>query len=251
VSTAELAISVERLTKQFRIARQPSHTLKEAFVRLARRGHDYDNFTALDDVSLQIRQGEAVGVIGANGSGKSTLFKLVSGILRPTAGVVTVAGSISPLIELSAGFHPELTGIENIYLNAAIYGIGKAALGQRLDDIRSFADIGEFVFSPVRVYSSGMLARLAFAVAVNVGAEILLIDEVLSVGDESFQRRCLERIKALKQSGVTVVYVSHNLKSVAEICDRVVMLERGRLLADGPPEPVIDRYLASVPGGKA
>jgi ABC-type polysaccharide/polyol phosphate transport system ATPase subunit len=244
-----VVVRLDAVSKQYRVPRHPRRTLKEAFVRFG-RSDELDTFVALAGVTLQIGRGEAVGVIGANGSGKSTLFKIISGIIKPTSGSVVTAGRISPLIELSAGFHPELTGLENIHLNAAIYGLNRAEVLRRLDGILHFADIGSFIHAPVRVYSSGMMARLAFAVAVSVDAEILLVDEVLAVGDAPFQERCLARIRDLKAAGTTIVYVSHDLASVALITDRVILLERGAVAADGAPGPVIERYRASFQSGR-
>ena len=234
------------VAKRFYMAKQPSRSLKETLIRLVKRQLDYDAFLALDGVTLSIEQGQAVGVIGTNGSGKSTLFKIMSGILRPTRGTVEVTGRISPLIELSAGFHPELTGIENIYLNGAIYGMRTAEIAAKIAGICAFADIGDFVHSPVRVYSSGMMARLAFALAINVDADILLMDEVLAVGDIGFQQRCIAKIKDLKRAGVTIVYVSQDMRSVAEVADRVVLLDHGVVKADGEPEAVIAEYLERI-----
>jgi len=237
------AIEVREVTKRFRIARQPSRSLKDSLIHLARRQLVYDDFVALDRVSLSVRAGETVGVIGPNGSGKSTLFKLVSRVMRPTSGRVAVRGRVSPLIELSAGFHPELTGLENVMLNGGIYGLRKAQIIAKLDAITEFAGIGDFLFSPLRTYSSGMMARLAFALAINVDADVLLVDEVLAVGDAAFQARCIDAIRALKAAGVTIVLVSHDMRAVASISDRVVFLERGRVMAEGAPLDVISRYL--------
>jgi ABC-type polysaccharide/polyol phosphate transport system ATPase subunit len=238
-----VAIRLQQIGKRFRVARQPSHSLKEATIRFLRRELVYDDFVALDGVTFSVQPGEAVGIIGPNGSGKSTLFKIISGVLRPTSGELEVHGRISPLIELSAGFHPELTGIENIYLNGGIYGMRRREVTAKLDAITAFADIGDFLYSPVRVYSSGMMARLAFAVAINVDADVLLLDEVLAVGDAQFQERCSGAICGLKARGMTVVYVSHDMRSIVRLTDRVLLLERGVVRADGAPRPVIEQYL--------
>jgi ABC-type polysaccharide/polyol phosphate transport system ATPase subunit len=236
------AVVLREVSKTFHVRREPTRTLKQAFVRLGEKRAAVDTFVALDRVSLEVAQGESVGIIGPNGSGKSTLFKLVSRIMRPTSGEVRVHGRISPLIELSSGFHPELTGIENVHLNGAILGLSRRQVDAKLETIRGFADIGDFVYSPVRVYSSGMLARLAFALAINVEAEILLVDEVLSVGDMSFQARCVRELERLRAAGTTVIFVSHDLRSVASICQRVLWLERGRVELVGPPPEVIAAY---------
>ena len=240
------AVDVEGVSKRFRVARQATRTLKEALILRAKGQWRYDDFTALDHVSLSIGNGESVGVIGANGSGKSTLFKIICGILRPTTGTVHVNGRISPLIELSAGFHPELTGQENVYLNGAIYGMRRDDIARKVTAIREFAGIGDFFLSPVRTYSSGMMARLAFALAINVNADILLVDEVLAVGDREFQVRCVEKIRELKAAGLTIVYVSHDLISVETTADRVVWLDHGQIRHDGAPKETIAKYLASV-----
>lgn len=237
------SLRVVEVSKRFRIAREPCRTLKETAIRFAKRKLQYDSFLALDRVSLSVRRGETLAIIGANGSGKSTLFKIISGILRPTSGGVEVSGRISPLIELSAGFHPELSGIENIYLNGAIYGMRRQEVAQKLELITRFADIGSFVHSPVRTYSSGMMARLAFAVAINVDADVLLIDEVLSVGDAQFQERCLQKLAEVKAAGTTIVYISHDMASVRRVADRAVLLERGAIRSEGAPAAVIAEYL--------
>jgi ABC-type polysaccharide/polyol phosphate transport system ATPase subunit len=240
------AIELENVSKSFRVTLQPTRSLKEAFVGLVHRRAPHEEFVALRDVSLSVEPGEAVGVIGANGSGKSTLFKLISRILQPSSGSVRVRGRISPLIELSAGFHPELTGIENLYLNGAIYSMTREAVSAKIERIRAFADIGDFVFSPVRVYSSGMMARLAFALAINVDADILLIDEVLAVGDAAFQGRCRREVKAMNERGVTTVFVSHDLTAVSDLTRRVVWLDRGVVRGIGAPAEIIAAYTESV-----
>ncbi len=237
-----VAIEAKGVSKSFHIAKEPARTLKEAAFRWLRRRHGREVFWALKNVNFTIHKGETIGLIGANGSGKSTLFKILSGIIRPTTGITEVHGLLSPMIELSAGFHPELTGIENIYLNGAIYGLNRESIEAKMPDIISFADIGEYIHSPTRTLSSGMMARLAFALAINVDAEVLLIDEVLAVGDIDFQRRCMQRIRELKKAGTTIVYVSHALKSVLDICDRVLLLHKGELVEDGRPDDVVQIY---------
>ena len=241
------AIELVDVGKRFRVARHATRTLKETLILRARGQGRFDDFTALEHVNLKIASGESVGVIGANGSGKSTLFKLICGILRPTAGEVRVDGRVSPLIDLSAGFHPELTGLENIYLNGAVYGMRRHEIAGRVEDIRAFADIGDFFLSPVRIYSSGMMARLAFALAINVNADILLIDEVLAVGDAEFQQRCLEKIRELKAAGVTIVCVSHDMLAIEAVADWVVLLSHGQVRRIGPTAQVIAEYLHGAP----
>ncbi|MBN1961514.1 MAG: ABC transporter ATP-binding protein [Deltaproteobacteria bacterium] len=239
------AIHIENLSKQFILRPQNSRTLKETILRWSNRSANINKFTALSNINLTINKGKSVAIIGQNGSGKSTLFKIISGIIRPTAGDIMINGRIAPLIELNAGFHPELSGIENIFLNGAIYGMNTQEITAKLDAIKQFADIGDFIYSPVRVYSSGMMARLAFALAINIDADILLIDEVLAVGDISFQKRCIERILEQRRAGNTIVYVSHDLKSVKQIADRVVLLEHGVIRNAGEPNAIIAEYLES------
>ncbi len=203
-----------------------------------------EEFWALRDVNFSIYRGEAVGIIGENGSGKSTTLKLISRILQPTSGSVSVRGKVSALLELGAGFHPDLTGRENIYLHGALLGLPQKEIEARFNDIVDFAELAEFIDTPIKHYSSGMVMRLGFAVAINVDPDILLTDEVLAVGDEGFQRKCLEYIAGLRRRGVTIVFVSHALDAVRSLCERVIWLDHGRVMADGPAGEVIDRYLA-------
>lgn len=203
-----------------------------------------EKFWALKDVNFGIYQGEAVGIIGENGSGKSTTLKLISRILDPTSGSVSVRGKVSALLELGTGFHPELTGRENIFLNGSLLGIPRKEMADRYDSIVDFAEMREFIDTPIKHYSSGMVMRLGFAVAINVDPDILLTDEVLAVGDEAFQRKCLDYIAALRRRGVTIIYVSHALDSVRSLCSRAIWLDHGKLIADGPANDVIDQYLA-------
>jgi len=241
----EQVIVVSDVWKKFRIHKERATMLKEAFINLFRGGNRYEEFWALKGVSLSVRRGEAVGIIGRNGAGKSTLFKVMCGVLRPERGTVEIRGRISPLIELEAGFHPELTGIENIYLNGAIYGMSRREVQRKLPQIVEFSGLGKFIHSPIRTYSSGMQARLGFSLAINVDADILLVDEVLAVGDAEFQEKCYRRIKEMRQEGVTIVYVSHNLDSVIDICDRALWLDRGEIIMEGDPEEVVGNYLGS------
>lgn len=206
------------------------------------------HFWALRDVSLAVQPGETVGLIGSNGAGKSTLLKLVSGVSAPTSGRVRVRGRIGALLELGAGFHPELSGRDNIYLNAALLGMGRVETRRKFDSIVAFSELENFIEMPVKHYSSGMFARLAFSVNIHVEPDLLLVDEVLAVGDQAFQRKCLERIDALRLQGVTVMFVSHALDTVRALCARAVWLERGRLLADGPTETVTRQYLDRASG---
>ncbi len=203
-----------------------------------------EEFWALRDVNFSIYAGEAVGIIGENGSGKSTTLKLISRILEPTSGSVSVRGKVSALLELGTGFHPELTGRENIFLNGSLLGLSRKEMAARYDTIVDFSEIGEFIDTPIKHYSSGMVMRLGFAVAINVDPDILLTDEVLAVGDEAFQRKCLDYISMLRRRGVTIVFVSHALDAVRSLCSRAIWLDHGRMIADGPAGEVVDRYLA-------
>jgi lipopolysaccharide transport system ATP-binding protein len=200
-------------------------------------------FWALDDVSFEVRRGEAFGIIGSNGAGKSTILKLLSGIMRPTRGTVAVRGRLSALIEVGAGFHPDLTGRENIYLNGTILGMSKEEIRRKFDDIVDFGGLREFIDTPVKRYSSGMHARLGFSVAAHVEPDLLIVDEVLSVGDYLFQQKCIDRMTSILKSGTTVLFVSHNLHAVTELCQRSLLLEKGKLLACGPTDEVIRKYI--------
>ncbi len=229
-TTATTAIDVAAVSMRFTL--RHTRSLKEMAV-YAVRGKDLsDSFDALDDVSLRVEQGETVGLLGFNGSGKSTLLKLISGVMRPTSGSVRVRGRIAGLIEVGAGFHPDLTGRENVYLNGAILGMEEATIRSRFDDIVAFSEIERFIDTEVKHYSSGMFLRLAFAVAVHTDPEVFLIDEILAVGDEPFQRKCVEKVEALRAEGRTLVVVSHDLALVERLCTRGVVLQGGRVIAD-------------------
>ena len=237
------AIEVDRLWKSYRVYRQRTHSLKETI--LARRA-DYDEFWALRDVSFAVEKGDMLGVIGANGSGKSTLLKCLARILAPNAGEVRVEGKVSALLELGTGFHAELSGRENVYLAGSILGLSRVEIDGRFDEVVSFAGVEEFLDTPIKNYSSGMQARLAFAVAINVDPEVLLIDEVLAVGDQSFQMRCYERIHDLRRQGTTIVFVSHSAPAVRELCSRALWLEHGAVRALGDAQSVVHEYLELV-----
>lgn len=239
-------ITAENVWKRYR-RRTSYRTLREAVVERVRRPFGgapaaSDAFWALRDVSLAVRRGEAFGIVGPNGSGKTTLLKLLAGISLATRGAVSVRGRVGSLIELGAGFHPELTGRENIFLNGAILGMTREGVRRRLDEIVAFAEVGEFLDVPLKRYSSGMVVRLGFSVAAHVGAEVLLMDEVLSVGDARFQQRCLGRLRQLRQEGVTTLLVSHNLPTVGLFCERAAWLRRGEVAACGPAIEVIEAY---------
>jgi lipopolysaccharide transport system ATP-binding protein len=238
------AITVDGLSKRFRLYTDRRSSLKERFVR--GQASSYDDFWALRDVSLEVPQGSTYGLIGHNGSGKSTLLKLMAGIHRPTSGTVTASGRISALLELGAGFHPELSGRENILLNGAILGMSKRQIVEAMDSIVEFSGLQQFIDTPVKVYSSGMYVRLGFSIAVNLDPQILIIDEIVAVGDEEFQRRCFDHLYTLRRRGVTIVFVSHSLPLVQTLCDEVAWLDHGRLRTLGPAVDVVDDYLREV-----
>ncbi|HWL90311.1 MAG TPA: ABC transporter ATP-binding protein [Actinomycetota bacterium] len=231
-----VAIQIEGISKMFRLYRERPTSLKQRLLVSRSRSEE---FWALRDVSFDIAQGSSMGLIGHNGSGKTTLLKCVAGILRPTAGSIRYRGRLAALLELGAGFHPDLTGRENVYLNASFLGLSRRDTDRVYDDVVAFAELEEFMDNQVKFYSSGMLVRLGFAVAVHVDPEVLLIDEVLAVGDESFQRRCLDRVRRFQSEGRTIVLVTHALDIVREVCDEAVMLEHGRLHAIGSPDDVV------------
>ncbi len=236
----KIAIQVKDLEKVYKLYDKPSDRVKEALG--FGRGKRHKEHHALKGVNLTIYQGETVGIIGTNGSGKSTILKIITGVLNPTRGDVTVNGRISALLELGAGFNMEYNGIENIYLNGTMIGFSEKEISEKLNDILEFADIGEYVHQPVKTYSSGMFVRLAFAVAINIEPEILIVDEALSVGDVFFQAKCYHKFEEFKQMGKTIVFVSHDLSSISKYCDRVVLLNQGVKLGEGSPKEMIDRY---------
>ena len=236
----DIAISVEHLTKVYKLYDRNRDRLKEA-LHLPGKINSREHY-ALNDVSIQVHTGETVGIIGTNGSGKSTILKIITGVLNPTAGEVKINGRISALLELGAGFNMEFTGIENIYLNGTMIGFSQEEIDARLQDILDFADIGDFVYQKVKTYSSGMFVRLAFAVAINIDPEILIVDEALSVGDVFFQNKCYRKFEEFKKQGKTILFVSHDLSSISKYCDRVVLLERGKKIGDGAPKEIIDMY---------
>lgn len=240
----DIALALQGVSVRYRLERDPAATLKDHFVRnLFHPRQRFTDFWALRDVDLTVFKGEAVGIVGRNGSGKSTLLKVISRILFPTRGRVQLYGRISPLLELGSGFHPELTGRENIYLNGAILGFPRAAVEARVDDIIDFAEIGQFIDSPVRTYSSGMSTRLGFAIASHVDPDILVIDEVLAVGDTAFQEKCKTRIQQFQAQGTTILLVAHAMQSIRETCSRVIWLDKGHLMQDGTPDEVTTAYL--------
>jgi lipopolysaccharide transport system ATP-binding protein len=243
-TTAAPAVVVNDVSKRFRLYKEKATSLKERVTRL--KGSTYEEYWALNDVSLEVPQGTTYGLIGHNGSGKSTLLRLMAGIHRPTRGKIDVHGRVSALLELGAGFHSELTGRENIYLNGSILGLNRKAINSKIDEIVDFAGLGEFIDTPVKVYSSGMFVRLGFSVAVHVEPDILIIDEVIAVGDEDFQRRCFDHLYRLRNSGATIIMVTHSLNIVQSMCDNAAWLDHGELRAVGAAPEVVHQYLDQV-----
>jgi lipopolysaccharide transport system ATP-binding protein len=251
-----VAISTEGLSKRYRIGQLHSAygTLRDSMaagtrrlVHLERKPH-YEEIWALRDVSFVLHEGSVLGVIGRNGAGKSTLLKILTRITTPTAGSATIRGRVGSLLEVGTGFHPELTGAENVYLNGAVLGMKRKEIARKFPDIVEFAGVEQFIDTPVKRYSSGMSVRLAFAVAAHLEPEVLLVDEVLAVGDAEFQRRCLGRMEDMSQSGRTVIFVSHQMQALTQLCDRAIQLDKGQIVADGPANEIVARYLQSVGG---
>ena len=235
-------VSFDNVVQHFRLIRERPDTLRETFARLFRNHSRYHSFDALKGVSFDVTDGEIVGLVGPNGSGKSTILKIIAGVYRPTAGVVRINGKVAGLIELGAGFHSDLTGRENILLNGLLLGLSKREIRSREQQILDFAELGEFIDSPVKQYSSGMFMRLGFAVATEVDPDILLIDEILAVGDASFQQKCMARIDEFRQRRKTIILVSHDLATVRRLCQRVLLIQNGRIRVDGTPAEVLDSY---------
>ncbi|CAN5707216.1 MAG: ABC transporter ATP-binding protein [Ilumatobacteraceae bacterium] len=231
------AIVVDRVSKTFRISTEPASSLKERLIR--RKRSAYEEFQALKAIDLRIEQGETIGILGHNGSGKSTLLKCIAGILTPTEGEVWARGRVASLLELGAGFHPDLTGRENVYINAAFYGMGRKRIDAIFDEIVAFAELAQFIDEPVKHYSSGMYVRLGFAVAVHLDPDVLLVDEVLAVGDEAFQVKCLSRIEQFQAEGRTIVFVTHAAETARQVCDRAIVLDHGSLIVDADPDTAI------------
>lgn len=237
---SDIAISVNDVSKLYKLYDKPSDRLKESlgFSKKKRYREHY----ALHNLSFDVKKGECVGIIGTNGSGKSTILKIITGVLNPTEGMVQIDGRISALLELGAGFNMEYTGLENVYLNGTMIGFSKKEIDEKLSAILEFADIGDFIHQPVKTYSSGMFVRLAFAVAINIDPEILIVDEALSVGDVFFQMKCYKKFEEFKEQGKTILFVSHDLSSISKYCDRVVLLNKGVKLAEGKPKEMVDMY---------
>ena len=246
VREQENAISVRDVTKVYRLYDKPIDRLKES-MSISHKNYHRD-FYALSGLSFQVKKGETVGIIGTNGSGKSTILKIITGVLTPTTGQVDVNGKISALLELGAGFNMDYTGIENIYMNGTMMGYTKKEMDAKLQDILDFAEIGDFVYQPVKTYSSGMFVRLAFALAINVDPEILIVDEALSVGDVFFQSKCYRRMEEIRKKGTTILMVTHDMGSIIKYCDRVVLLHKGEFIAEGPAGKVVDMYKKILAG---
>ena len=234
------ALRVESISKQYRIYNQPADRLKETVTRGRWKAHR--EFWALRDISFEVEAGTTTGIIGPNGSGKSTLLQIITGTLEPTHGTVSLEGRVAALLELGAGFNPEFTGIENIFMNTALMGLSRAQTEQLLPEIASFAEIGDFLYQPLKTYSSGMYIRLAFAAAIAVAPQILIIDEALAVGDAVFQHRCTRRIKEMQANGTTILFVSHDPGAIRALCSRAILLNGGRMEAEGPPSEVLNHY---------
>ncbi|HYD70325.1 ABC transporter ATP-binding protein, partial [Azospirillum sp.] len=240
LSDSDVAIRVRGLAKRHQLYGQPTDRLKQRFARPGVR--HYKEVVALDDVSFDVMRGETVGIVGRNGSGKSTLLQVLSGTLRPTSGTAEIHGRVSALLELGAGFNGDFTGRENVYMNAAIIGLTREEIDARIDRIIAFADIDDFIDQPVRVYSSGMYIRLAFALAISVDPDILIVDEALAVGDEAFQAKCFARVTEFQKQGGTLLFVSHDPRAVVQFCKRALLLDHGRLILAGAPKTVITQY---------
>jgi len=242
LSTPQEIIRLENVSVRYRVPHERIGTFKEYAIRWLQRKVRHHTFWALKDVNMSIQKGEVFGLIGQNGAGKSTMLKLIARVLRPTAGRVLVKGRVAPLLELGAGFHPELSGRENIFLNAAILGFTRQEISKKYDHIVAFSELQDFIEAPMRTYSSGMWARLGFAVATDVQPDVLILDEILAVGDETFQRKCTDRIHQFREEGTTILLVSHSMDAIQDMCQRAAWLDHGKVLATGAAEEVIHAY---------
>ena len=240
----DIAIKIQGVSKTYKLYGKPLDRLKEALHPLKKKYHK--DFYALNNINFEIKKGETVGIIGKNGSGKSTLLKIITGVTSPNSGHVTVNGKISAILELGAGFNPQMSGIENIYLNNSISGFSKAETDKRIQDIIDFAELGDFIHQPVKTYSSGMKARLAFAVSINVEPDILIVDEALSVGDAAFQRKCFAKMEEIRAKGATILFVSHSENSIVNLCNRAIWISNGNQIIDGTPKLVTGLYMKHV-----
>ena len=239
----DVAIKVSHVSKDFKLYYDKAHTLKEKLLFFSRKNREKNHILhVLKDINLEVKQGESVALIGTNGSGKSTLLKLMTKIIYPNKGRITTVGKLTSLLKLGAGFHDDFTGRENIYFNASIFGLTRKEIDSKINEIIEFSELKEFIDNPVRTYSSGMYMRLAFSVAINVQADILLIDEILAVGDHHFQEKCFKKLKELKAAGKTIVIVTHDMNQVRQFCDRAVWLYEGEVRKDGKVEEVLDEY---------
>jgi ABC-type polysaccharide/polyol phosphate transport system ATPase subunit len=248
MQTGALALRLEKISVHYRIPHERYATLREHAIRWLKRRVRYDDYLALRDISLRVHRGEMLGIIGANGAGKSTLLKVAARVLKPKRGKVWIRGCVAPLLECGAGFHPELTGRENVYLNGSLLGLSHREIEAKFKGIVDFAELWEFIDAPLRTYSSGMVARLGFAVATDVNADILIVDEVLSVGDELFQQKSLKRIQQFRRDGTTLLFVSHDLRTVELMCDRAIWIDHGTIKKDGAPPEVVREYRARNDG---
>lgn len=239
----DIMVSVDKVSMRFNLGQEKIDSLKEYVIKFLKNQLLFKEFWALNDISLEVKKGEVFGIVGYNGSGKSTLLKIIAGVMKPTKGQVKVNGTMAPLIELGAGFDPNLTGRENVYLNGAILGYTKQKLQASFNEILEFSELGDFIDVPVKNYSSGMVARLAFSIATIVEPEILIVDEVLSVGDYKFQAKCQDKIKKVIEKGTTVLFVSHSIKQVEELCDRVAWIDKGHLKMVGDSQTVCQMFL--------
>ncbi len=247
INNQEQIIRLENVSICYQVPQEKIRTFKEYAIRWLERKVQLHKFWALKEITIEVKKGEVMGIIGQNGAGKSTLLKLIARVIRPTTGRVWVKGKVSPLLELGAGFHPELTGRENVYLNGSMLGFSREEMRQRFDQIVKFAELEEFIDAPMRTYSSGMWARLGFSVATDVQPEILIIDEVLSVGDEAFQRKCFQRIETYQAKETSILLVSHSMSLILQMCQRAAWLDHGQLKAFGPVDEVVRSYRESQP----
>ena len=238
------AIKIQNLTKTYKLYKEPLDRLKESLHPFGKKYHN--DFYALKDVSFEIKKGETVGIIGRNGSGKSTLLKIITGVLTPSAGRVNVHGKISAILELGAGFNPEMSGLENIYLNSSINGMSKQDTDKKIEEILDFAELGDFIYQPLKSYSSGMKARLGFAVAINIEPDILIVDEALAVGDAAFQRKCFAKMEAIRKNGATILFVSHSEGQIVNLCSRAIWLSNGEKIIEGIPKLVTGLYVKNA-----
>jgi ABC-type polysaccharide/polyol phosphate transport system ATPase subunit len=243
MNNSSIAIRAEDLTQRFRVIHERPDTVRELFAKFLRKPVKYHDFEAVSHVSFTVRKGEMLGLIGRNGSGKSTLLKMIAGVYRPSGGSIQVEGAIAPLIELGAGMHHELTGRENIVLNGLLMGYSKSQMKEREQRIIDFADIGDFINVPVKQYSSGRYMRLAFSGATEVDPDVLVIDEILAVGDYPFQQKCFDRLKSFRASGKTILMVTHSVEQITKLCDRCILMEKGNLIFDGAPARAVELYV--------